>query len=332
MYLTGRKQFINDITGGDYYPYEFAGYPPNGVYVSLESALSVDDSYIAYNYGLIPFITIVQPGDEKTCQTTDSAGVCTEWATGATAHCYGSSGALGSRTWTPAPTPAQVKNELWLRVIHGAKGITIFDYFCPVSQSSIDAVAAFKRALETGTDPLAPIILAAKSTKYTPVIRTVNGYTISLNHATVKAGTDGRVDYMVREYGGFTWVFAARVKKMSGETFAACNTTGVSAGAVRCTEGATFGVWPDSTNTNTKSATIPVTGLAADTVIAVYGEARNVKSASGSFTDNFTDYDVHIYQLGADATKLTRQQLRTVAITSLTDMIYQDAKTKSQSD
>lgn len=310
-YLTGKKRWINDITGGDIYPYEFSyegSSTYNGIPVSLESALSGDDSYIAYNYGLIPHFTAVQPTDEKTCQTTDANGSCTAWASGSTRHCVGSSGALGAKVWTPDPTAAQVKNELWLRVIHGAVGIIYFNYFCPVLDYQIAEMQAFKTLLEVGvnaTDPLAPIILSAKSSKYTPVTRTVGAYTVPLNHGTVTAGADGRVDYMIREYAGSTWVFAARVKKASGETFEACNTTGVSAGAVRCTEGATFGVWPDSTNTNTKSATIPVTGLSASTTVGVFGEDRNVTSGDGTITDNFTDYDVHIYKIGDDATDPT---------------------------
>jgi len=309
-YLTGTKTFYSDVTGGDYYPYEFATRSPNGKLVSLENALSADDSYIAYNYGLIPHISIIQPVDERNVQTiTYTNGVVTDYtlAEGTTqAFCMGNTGALGSLTWTPPPTAAQVKNELWLRVIHGAKGITYFPYFCPMFDDVRTVLDNFKTYMSVGynsNDPLAPIVLSPKSSKYTPVTRTVGAYTVPLNHGTVTAGTDGRVDYMIREYGGKTWVFAARVKKISGETFAACNTTGVSAGAVRCTEGETFGVWPDSTNTNTKSATIPVTGLANSTTVAVYGEGRNITSGDGTITDNFTDYDVHIYKLDASASE-----------------------------
>jgi hypothetical protein len=310
-YLTsGNKTFYSDVTGGDYYPYEFATRSPNGKLVSLENALSADDSYIAYNYSLLPHFAIIQPVDERNVQTaTWTNGILTDYtlAEGTTqAMCMGNTGALGSTTWTPPPTAAQVKNELWLRLIHGAKGLTYFMAFCPMLDDVRTVIDNFKTYMSVGyssNDPLAPIVLAAKSSKYTPVTRTVGAYTVSLNHGTVTAGTDGRVDYMIREYGGKTWVFAARVKKISGETFAACNTTGVSAGAVRCTEGAEFGVWPDSTNTNTKSATIPVTGLANSTTVAVYGEGRNITSGDGTITDNFTDYDVHIYKLDASASE-----------------------------
>jgi hypothetical protein len=163
-----------------------------------------------------------------------------------------------------------------------------------------DEVVAFKTALEAGATPLAPIILSAKSDKYTSVSRdiltaTEGNVSVPLNFATSLAGTDGRVDWMVREYGGKVYVFAARLKKRSGEMFANC--TASENGYNLCT--AIGGVWPDSTNTNSKIATMTVSGMAGLSTATTIGEtpARILSVSNGSFSDSFTDYGVHIYEM-----------------------------------
>lgn len=310
----------------------------SGVDVTLESTLAMEDTYITHNAGLIPTIAVPCPRDvgHWPCSHIETAGTGYTPATGlpvtggsgtGMTMRLTSSGTLKDTGWEIVnmgtgykpedivtvvqgtnttgsihlsrltPTGPQLKNELWLRVIHGVKAVEYFDLFCPQHKYQRDEAIAFKGMMESGDVPLDKVVLAEKSLKYTPSTRTVavegvGNVVIPANHATVTAGTDGRVDYMIREHNGETWVFAARVKQRAvAETFENCS---------ECGAGNPNKGWPDSNNTNTKTATIPVTGLTANTVVTVYGEGRTITSGTGTITDNFTDYDVHIYRMGTE--------------------------------
>jgi hypothetical protein len=279
--FSGVKTFLGDVVGGDIYPYGFTPMDGSiktysGGTLNLETTLGAEDNYITYNYGLLPTVGIPCPEEvgHWGCSTLNTA--------------------RGENQW---PFGHQLKNELWLRTIHGAKGIEYFAFFCGQKSYQIAETTAFKTLMETGdgVTPLYTIILQPKSTKYTPANGTVSVsgdgvVSVPLNHATVSAGSDGRVDYMIREYNGETWVFAARVKTRGyGETFANCT---------ECLSGNAEKGWPDSNNTNIKSATIPVTGLVLGTVVTVLGESRTFSSGGGYIEDTFTDYGVHIYRMG----------------------------------
>jgi len=279
--FNGVKSWISDVTGGDIYPYGFVKADHTLVYVggaavTLESMLAAEDNYLAYNYGLAPYITIPAPNELRST-ATDGKTTCNDEV--------------------KHPLEHQLTNELWLRIIHGASGMNYFPYFCQQETYQVSAAGDFKALLDSGTNPLAPVVMTPRALDYyTPETKNVNSpgsgiVNVQLNFDTVLAGADGRVDYMVKEYNGDLWVFAARVKKRTGETFENCTEY--------CVGG---GVWPDANNENPKDAIIPITGLADSTTIEVYGETRNVISDEGSFTDSFLDYDVHIYKVGDIAT------------------------------
>jgi hypothetical protein len=343
--FSGTKTLLYDIVTGDIYPYGFTATDGSvstysGLPINLESTLAAEDSYIAFNYDVVPHLTVPCPEEVthyRSCNSVNTAGSGYTVANGLTTSGGTGTGLtvdvksvssggivsfkindLGSgykvndiitviqganttgriKLASVWPTGPQLKNELWLRTIHGSKGMEYFHFFCGPENYQLAEAVDYKTAMEVGdgVTPLSTIILQPKSTKYTPATRSVavpgsSTVSVNLNHAVALAGADGRVDYMVREYGGETWVFAARVKtRGAGEAFINCTD---------CLAANPLKEWPDSNNTNTKSATIPVTGLAASTVVTVYGEGgRTLTAGSGTITDNFTDYDVHIYRMG----------------------------------
>ncbi len=257
-YFNGTKTLVTDVIVHDYYQYEFAGYSPGGMKVCNENYVLSIDHILGWNYNLVPFIPFIEPQDEN-----DPSGI------GRTSAC---GHALGSRPWTPDPTAAQIKNNIWISIIHGAKGIFYFgpDLFCPTLQYQADTTKVFKEQMKI----LAPVILQEKSAKATYQTMSYGEYlSIALEWASAPVTNNGRVDYTVREYGGQTFVIAARVATLS--------------------EG-----WPNG-NIPTETAAFTLQGFTGNTNWNVYGENRTVTSSNGSWTDTFGPFDVHIYYTGS---------------------------------
>ena len=147
-----------------------------------------------------------------------------------------------------APTPAQVKAETWLELIHGANGI---EYFCHILSPSfseagcltLSAIKAQMQADDAQIKSLAPVL---------------NSPVLTSGTATVSAGF--RVDSLTRTYGGSTFLFAEAVDANGG------------------------------------SATFTVPTLSSGTV-TVLAENRTLSLANGQFTDAFSGYGVHLYQI-----------------------------------
>jgi hypothetical protein len=271
--FSNERKLVADVIGSDYYPEEFFGTSPAGVAVTLANYLKGVDQLQAWNYNLAPFIPFHEPQDEQDpcatgplVNTLPRTGACGNWA------CI--NGRLNdSRDWTADPTAPQIKNNLWLSIIHGSKGIFYFspDLFCKVMQYQVDELRTFKLAVDIWT----PMILAGNSTKATYQTLVSGEYTIPLNwSAATSVGSGGRVDYTVREYDGKTYVIAARVYQTT-------ETPG----------------WPDSANATAVSATFTLTGLTG-----AYQGARKLGSGSveitdGVFVDTFTQYGVEIYEI-----------------------------------
>lgn len=95
-------------------------------------------------------------------------------------------------TWTPAPTPTQLRNLAWLSVIHDAKGIQWFHYFEPTPPENYAVMQTFLDQITA----LTPVVLGPEDVE-TTVTDTEQG--------------GGRVDVMVREHEGLVYVFAADV-------------------------------------------------------------------------------------------------------------------------
>ena len=119
----GRKTFVADIYGMDYYPFEFFmdAWPQRG-YICVEDMVDSMEIMRAWNYDLVPFLAFVEVDG---------------WADAS----------------TPPPTQAQIKQVSWLNVIHGAKIIGWF-----VNPNPPENAQAMKEFEEHITQ-LTPIVL-----------------------------------------------------------------------------------------------------------------------------------------------------------------------------
>jgi hypothetical protein len=161
--------------------------------------------------------------------------------------------------YQPSLTPAQLHNLTWTSIIHGMKYLAWWHAFMENPPDNVAQMATEKTYIET----LKNYILAAPSSKETRATGKI------WCAASVQSGS--RVDYIIREYGGTVYLFAARVLSQA--------------------EG-----WPKATNTNAITATFSITGLEAGTTITAYDESgRTITAGAGTFSDTFTEYGVHIY-------------------------------------
>lgn len=113
------------------------------------------------------------------------------------------------------PTPAQTKSEVWMAIIHGAKGITYFpDSWIP--SFSADALLSNTAMVSTLTSVDSMIKALA------PVINSSNtGYATNVNANTAGVtSSNGTVfmNYMTKTYKGSTYIFAVAMR--SGTTTA----------------------------------------------------------------------------------------------------------------
>ena len=148
-----------------------------------------------------------------------------------------------------APTPEEVKSEIWMAIIHGAKGI---GYFCHRLSPDFDEAALLHdivmiekvKEVNLRIDTLAPV-LNSPNTNYTSV---------SSSNSAVP------IDFMTKSHDDYNYIFAVAMRPGS--------TTG------------TFQV-------------------PAGAIIEVVGENRTLNEAGGQFTDEFSDYGVHIYKIAS---------------------------------
>lgn len=223
--FSGKRTMVVDIYEIDYYSYEY-GNNPLKPWINFEDYLLALDTVTGWNYNLIPVMTYIESQDLHDFYSIGHPSSC-GWKIS------------GNPPWTPDPTPAQLRNLIWASIIHGAKGISYFQYFCPIPDANIQVMKTVKEQVTA----LTPVILGPESA-------------ISINKA-VNSG--GRVDTLVKEYGGKPYIFAANIKSRN------------------------------------EYVRFDVPGLMAGENIYVYGENRNIIASNGYFQDNFGPLDVHIY-------------------------------------
>lgn len=220
----GGKKWIPDTIGYDTYPVTQQLYPIqnyNGVTGGTYSvALDSIDRFVSNNKNLIPMMWAIQP-------------------------CGGLTPLIA--------TDAEIYMEAWLNVIHGAKGVTWFNYF------QMDTTGRWT-AMKNFTDravALKDVILAA------PPDRTVTDTANPLNvhNATYN---QNRVDTMIREYGGYIYVIAARVTEPDpANSYVTVTLTGTPGTVV------TDGIISDEADAHQWTLASPVTIGADGTVKAI---------------------------------------------------------------
>ncbi|NLF32336.1 MAG: hypothetical protein GX591_15780 [Planctomycetes bacterium] len=250
--LLGERTLMADIVGLDYYPHEYSTHYD---FCNLSDYLLAIDRLRAWNYDLVPTASFIQP--------------CDEAAPG--------NPRLGSRTWSPPPTGPQVKNLVWLTLIHEVKVLSWFHHFEWVTNDPRPNLSAMQETVAWITD-LTPVILSAGEDVTTGVsVTPADGY---------------RVDIMTRlDDQENLYVFSGEVRDWGDPVY----------------------IWPDPEDTSTAYFNIPqgsftarfdVEGLPAGTAIAVYGEDRAITSEAGYFEDTFDVHDVHIYVVPAGGAPL----------------------------
>lgn len=103
----------------------------------------------------------------------------------------------------PSPTPAQIRDEVWLALIHGANGI---EYFCHEMHPVLIADACLR-------DPTTRQALAGVDAEVSSLAPVLNIGSQAASPPDVEASF--RVDRTIREYGADTYVFAESVGQES---------------------------------------------------------------------------------------------------------------------
>jgi hypothetical protein len=103
---------------------------------------------------------------------------------------------------TSKPTPAQVRSEVWMALIHGAKGI---GYFCH------EFAPAFQEAAWLNDAPMKSAITAINQRIHAlaPVLCTPN---LSPVVPVASSNHNVPVDRLVKQHGGYVYVFAAAMR------------------------------------------------------------------------------------------------------------------------
>jgi len=175
-HLFGEKTVVSDVVSFDYYPYEYATWQD---WVSLEDYTLALDRAQEWNYNLLPVATCIETQDLHDANAVGHEQAC-GWAM--------------DRAWTPGPTPEQLKNLIWVSIVHGAKAIQYFQYFCPIPQENMVVLQETKAWIED----LTPVILGPEEPQVDVQDQEIMG---------------GRIDTMVRELDGKVYIFATNLKE-----------------------------------------------------------------------------------------------------------------------
>jgi len=153
------------------------------------------------------------------------------------------------------PTPAEVKSEVWMALIHGAKG---FGYFCH---------SFYPNFVEAGLLQDQEMIGAVKkiNAQVTSLAEVLNSPDTSGIATVTSSNSSIPVDIMTKNYDNANYIFAVAMRP--GETQA------------------TFDIGEDKE-------------------VEVVDEDRVIEVIDGKFTDDFSDYGVHIYKYSATTTNL----------------------------
>ena len=120
------------------------------------------------------------------------------------------------------PTVAQVKSEVWMALIHGAKG---YGYFChdfTIKDSTMEFAPLVNPEMKAGMTAINKEVLS--------LARPLNSPTIKDGAAVVSDNKEVPVDVMVKKEGGTIYIFAVAMR--DGKTGAAITVKGAGDGLV----------------------------------------------------------------------------------------------------
>jgi hypothetical protein len=162
----GVKTPVADVVGFDVYPYEFA---TKFAWMNIDMLATGIRRLRDWNRDLLPVVAVIEPQDVSASNSSTLA-----------------------YPWTPGPTPAQLKNLIWVCIVSGAKGVGYFHYFCPTPAENIAVLLEAKSQIAE----LTPVILSEERSDL----------------VAVSLQSTGRVDCTARLYGGTQYVFAVNMR------------------------------------------------------------------------------------------------------------------------
>jgi hypothetical protein len=191
------------------------------------------------------------------------------------------------------PTPAQVRTEVWMSIIHGSRGLIYFVHqFAPkfieagllVDEEMVAAVTKVNRQVRD----LAAVINAGQTIPVRSAASEKPGTTSASSAPTQSPGTalpgapagasassapapgeaslrssfpDALIDVLIKRYGGSTYVLAVAMRDKPA------------------------------------TATFTIPGLGEQATAEVLDESRTVPVRAGTFQDKFEPYGAHIYRI-----------------------------------
>ena len=100
------------------------------------------------------------------------------------------------------PTPAQVRSEIWMALIHGAKGI---GYFCHSFSPAFDEAAWL-------SDPAMKAALTALNRRVASLAAALNSPSVAGAVSVASSNKSVPIDVLVKNQGGAVYVFAASMR------------------------------------------------------------------------------------------------------------------------
>jgi len=179
-WFDGQKKVIADVIGFDFYPIEYAtkSWNPPPSFESMAKAL---DRIRDWNYNLVPVFSWIESCDIHPDRDGDGYA----------------DGPGGDYLWTAAPTPDEMWAELWIKIIHGVKGIKGHPYNDSACKANPPYNYQIMNKFMSWINDLKNVVLGPD----------YNGEKIT----DLEQG-GGRIDIMVKKYAEKIYLFAANVK------------------------------------------------------------------------------------------------------------------------
>jgi len=191
-------------------------------------------------------------------------------------------------------TPAEVAAEVWMTIIHGARGLMYFVHqFAPAEEE--DSILHPEHA-----DVKAAV--AAADMQVAALARVLNTPSVGNGVTVTSSSAHAAINVLLKRYGGCTFLLATNDGLPQNQTAAANPMTETSLfcrGSSDCTDAtAKSGGALSMLAAGATTATFTLRDFPAHATAIVLGEKRQITISSGVFSDNFaTSYTWHLYQI-----------------------------------